>query len=222
MWIPLPPRACLRLGQAGSISLKARTKRLFLTWQMRLLLRLRDALLVVWSKKKHLLRRTSGMAAHPAGNSAMDGPRNARRMRLSVQDRRYNRSYTMHPIRGSIELRSVQARIGSSPDAGEAERRRGGAGKRVRVRCILSVGCRSDGRRAPMGWTVNWDTVHPLGAVPGGKAARRRAKSRQARPRSGYCSGKEAEDVSEASAAAAPPAWAPSTAAGGVPCVCAE
>ena len=44
----------------------------------------------------------------------------------------------MHPTRGSIELRPVQARIGSSPDARTPARqrrgvtnRRGGAGKRV-------------------------------------------------------------------------------------------
>ena len=133
-------------------------------------------------QKNHLLRRTSGMAAHPAGNSAMDGPRNARRMRLSIQDRRYNRSYTMHPIRGSIELRPVQARISSSPDAGEAERRRGGAGKRVRVRCILSVGCRSDGRRAPMGWTVNEIPSTPDGNWLGYRPLPGRRARRQGRP----------------------------------------
>ena len=33
---------------------------------------------------------------------------------------------------------------------------------------------------------IGWDTVHSLGTVPGGKATRRRAESRQAR--SGHCS----------------------------------
>ena len=51
--------------------------------------------------------------------SAMDGHRNGQRMRLSVHETRQEN--TMHPIRGgSTELWHVQARIRSSPDAGEA------------------------------------------------------------------------------------------------------
>ena len=137
----------------------------------------------------------------------MDGQRNARRMRLSIQE--IQQENTIHPIRGPIELRPVQARIGSSPGARTPARQRRGVTNRrgarekslvcfarVRIKYILSVGCRSDGCRAPMGWTVNeipstrtvigWDTVHSLGAVPGGKATRRRAESRQARSR--HCS----------------------------------
>ena len=57
---------------------------------------------------------------------------------------------------------------------------------------------------------VNWGTVHPWVAACGGEATRRRAESRQRR---GHRSGTEPGSAGEASAAAAPPVWAPSTAA---------
>jgi len=125
----------------------------------------------------------------PPSASAMDGHRNGQRMRLSVHETRQEN--TMHPIRGgSTELWHVQARIRSSPDAGEAA-----------PRGHASMRGRGEEESRSLSWSLNQvypshrlrigralaaqgvdGTVHPLATVCGGESTRRRAESRQARP----------------------------------------
>jgi len=86
----------------------------------------------------------------------MDGQRNARRMRLSIQE--IQQENTIHPIRGPIELRPVQARIGSSPGARTPARQRRGVTNRRGARGKESRLLRKSPRQIyPVRWMqIGW------------------------------------------------------------------